>query len=237
MRSFPFIVSILLLLAGCAQGPALVGRPDLDMTRLTDLPAPTVADLNTAQRTQVIGPYDKIEIDVFGIEDLRREVQADGSGRISFPLVGSVDAAGLTPAQLSDVVRTRLGRYVRDPQVTVNIKEAVSQTVTVEGQVREPGQYPVLGRMTLIRAVAVAKGTTEFARSEEVVVFRTVGNRSMAGLYDLSSIRRGIYADPEIFPNDVIVVGDSSSRRFVRNLLQAAPILTAPLIAVLSNRN
>ncbi len=233
MHRLLFIALMLVSLAACSRSPALVGRPDLATTRFTELPPPTAPDLSTIAGVQLIGPYDKIEIDVFGIEDLRREVQADGSGRVSFPLAGTVDAAGLSSTQLAEVIRDRLRKYVRDPQVTVNLKETVSQVVTVDGQVREPGLYPVLGHMTLMRAVAVAKGTTDFAQTEEVVVFRKVGAQSMAGLYDLAAIRRGAYADPQIYANDVIVVGDSPSRRLVRNLLQVAPVLTAPLIAVL----
>ena len=236
MRCSLFVPLLLIGLSGCASQPALIGRPDLTATRFSDLPPPEVGGLKMAQRSQVIGPYDKLEIEVFGVEDLRREVQTDGGGRVSFPLAGTVDAAGLSPSQLAEAIQDRLRKYVRNPQVTVNLKETNSQVVTVDGEVREPGSYPVLGRMTLMRAVASAKGTTEFAKTEEVVIFRTVGAQSMAGLYDLGAIRRGVYADPEIFPNDVIVVGDSPSRRLVRSLIQVAPVLAAPLIAILSRR-
>ena len=101
----------------------------------------------------------------------------------------------------------------------------------------KPGLYPVVGRMTLMRAVATAKGTTEFARLDDVVVFRTVGDRQMAALYNLGAIRRGAYPDPELYASDVVVVGDSPGRRLFRDILQAAPLITAPIIAYLSNSN
>ncbi len=125
------------------------------------------------------------------------------------------------------------GRYVRRPEVTVNIKSSVSQVVTVDGQVVEPGLYPVTNQMTLLRAIASAKGLSEFARQDDVVVLRTVGGRKMAGLYNVDAIRRGAYDDPPIYANDVIVVGDSPQRRLFRDLVSVSPILAAPLIAIL----
>src|SRR3546814_12026329 len=98
----------------------------------------------------------------------------------------------------SDVCSSDLGRYVRNPQVTVNIKSSVSQVVTVDGEVKEPGLYPVTNQMTLMRVIASAKGLSEFAKQEQVVILRTVDNQRMAGLYDISAIRLGAYADPQI---------------------------------------
>lgn len=222
----------LLALAGCAGSRALGGDPSLKVVSGTALPAPDREDIIGADRPYLIGPFDKLIIDVFGIEDLsKKEVQTDASGRISFPLAGVVEAAGKTPAEVETILRDRLrGAYVRDPQVTVNLKETVSQVITVDGEVREPGLYPVIGRMTLMRAIATAKGTAEFAKLDDVVIFRTVQGQKLAALYNLKSIRRGAYDDPEVFANDVVVVGDSQARRLFKDLLQAAPLLTTPLI-------
>ncbi|MBC7042118.1 polysaccharide export protein, partial [Salmonella enterica subsp. enterica serovar Enteritidis] len=79
--------------------------------------------------------------------------------------------------------------------------------------------YPVNGRMTLMRAVATAKGTTEFAKLDDVVIFRTVNGQKMAALYNLKAIRQGAYDDPEVFANDVVVVGDSPARRLFKDIL------------------
>ena len=133
-----------------------------------------------------------------------------------------------------DVVEAALrGRYVREPEVIVNIKSSVSQVVTVDGQVVEPGLYPVTNQMTLMRAIASAKGLSEFARQEDVVILRTVEGRKMAGLYSIAAIRRGAYDDPPIYANDVIVVGDSPQRRLFRDLVALSPLLASPLIAIL----
>ena len=125
------------------------------------------------------------------------------------------------------------GRYVRNPEVTINIKSSVSQVVTIDGQVVEPGLYPVTNQMTLMRAIASAKGLSEFARQEEVVILRTVDGRRMAGLYNVDAIRRGEYDDPAIYANDMIVVGDSPQRRLFRDFVSLSPLLAGPLIAVL----
>jgi polysaccharide biosynthesis/export protein len=225
------------LLAGCAGGGALGGAQNVTVLTGSELPAPDRTDLMAESRPYLIGPFDKLEIDVFGIEELsKREVQTDASGRISFPLAGIIEAAGRTPAEVEDELESRLRtRYVRDPQVTVNLKETVSQVITVDGQVKEPGLYPVIGKMTLMRAVATAKGTAEFAKLDDVVIFRTVKGQELAALYNLKAIRRGNYEDPEVFANDVVIVGDSAARRLFKDALQIVPLLTTPLIIALQN--
>lgn len=236
MRSV-LVLACTIILAACAGKPELVGGPDVEVVQSEALPEPSSSDILQQNRPYLIGPYDKLVIDVFGIEELsEREVQADMGGRLSFPLAGTIDAAGKTPGELEDEIEARLrAAYVRDPQVTVNLKETISQVVTVDGQVRKPGLYPVVGRMTLMRAVATAEGTAEFAKLEDVVVFRTVAGQRYAALYNLKAIRRGVYTDPEIYANDVVVVGDSDARRLFRDLLQVFPLLSGPLILALRN--
>jgi polysaccharide export outer membrane protein len=168
------------------------------------------------------------------VPELSRELQVDASGRISMPLVGTMDARGTTASELAEAIESALsGRYVRDPDVTINIKSSVSQVVTIDGQVVEPGLYPVTNQMTLLRVVASAKGLAEFARESDVVILRTVEGRRMAGLYDLEAIRRGLYDDPAIYANDVVVVGDSPSRRLFRDIVTVAPLLASPIVAIL----
>lgn len=231
-----FSVILALMLAACATsgGKMAVGNSSVKVVQSGVLPVPDRRDIVGEDRPYLIGPFDKLVIDVFGIEDLsKKEVQTDASGRISFPLAGVVEAAGRTPAELEKMLAERLRTaYVRDPQVTVNLKETVSQVVTVDGEVKEPGLYPVVGRMTLMRAIATAKGTAEFAKLDDVVIFRTVQGQKMAGLYNLNAIRRGNYDDPEVFANDVVVVGDSNGRRLFKDGVQLLPAILTPLIYI-----
>ena len=224
-----------LVISGCASKP-FGGADGIKVTQ-SALPPPTRSDVAAAERPYLIGPFDKIRIDVFGVPELSNEVQADASGRISFPLIGTVDAAGQTPAELGTIIAQQLrGKFVRNPQVTVNLKETISQVITIDGEVREPGLYPVIGHMSLMRAIATAKGTAEYAKLDDVVVFRTVDNQRMAALYNLSAIRRGAYDDPEIYANDVIIVGDSKARRIFKDALSILPNLVGPLTAFLYRR-
>lgn len=222
-------------LSGCAS-EKLVGRPDLAIVNGTELPAPALKDLILEQRAYVIGPFDKVEVDVYGVPELSRTVQVDASGTIAVPLVGTIVASGKTTSQLADTIADRLrGKYIRSPQVTVNA-DTISQMITVDGQVQKPGQYPVTGRMTLIRAIARAEGTTDFANTSYVVVFRRVGGQDMAALYDIRAIRQGIYPDPEVYANDVVSVGESNGRRIFQAVIQGGALLTAPVIALISRR-
>lgn len=201
----------------------------------TALPAPVRADLTAPDRPSLIGPLDTVQVDIFNVPELSRQMQVDASGRISMPLVGTLDARGKTAAELAAGIEAALrGRYVRDPDVTVNIQSSVSQVVTVDGQVGEPGLYPVTNQMTLLRAIASARGLTEYARVNEVVILRTVNGRRMAALYDVDALRRGMYDDPAIYANDVIVVGDSPARRLFRDIISTAPLVAAPLVAILN---
>lgn len=223
-----------LLLAGCANDK-FVGRPGLQLVQGTDFPAPGRTDLVAAQRrTYVVAPYDRVTVDVFGVPELTRTVQIDPNGTMALPLVGVVEAAGKTPAELSSTIADRLrGRYVRDPQVAINA-ETVNQSITVEGQVRTPGIYPVTGRSSLLRVVAQAQGTSDDANASYVVVFRKVNGQQLAALYDLRAIRQGRFADPEVYANDVVSVGESRARRTFGLVFQTAALLLGPLIAVLN---
>lgn len=236
MRTLCTALLGMILLSGCgAKRPPVESSAHLTVVSDSQgLPAPDRSDLTAADRPALIGPLDTIQVDVFNVPDLSREMQVDASGRIAMPLAGTVDARGKTAAELAQAVATALrGRYVRNPEVTVNIKSSVSQVVTIDGQVVEPGLYPVTNQMTLMRVIASAKGLSEFARQEDVVILRTVNEQKMAGLYNVDAIRRGVYDDPAVYANDVIVVGDSPQRRLFRDIVSVSPLLAGPLIAIL----
>ena len=235
MRVLVLSAGFALALGACAGEPGLVGRPGMAVVEGSQLPPPTARDALAPPRPYLIGPFDSIAIEVFGIPELNRSAQVDSEGRISMPLLGSLQVAGRTPAELATLVEQRMREaHVRDPQVTVNLTGSLSQTVTVDGQVKRAGIYPVQGRMTLMRAVARAEGLGEDARDDYVVVFRRVGDRDMAALYDLRAIRAGSYEDPDIYANDVVYVGYTNARRIFGTLVTGAAILTAPLVTVIN---
>lgn len=209
------------VLAGCATSDvlsrgepayALIGDPEKG-----SLPLPDYR----------ISPSDTISITVFQEPDLSlKEAVVEASGHISMPLIGPVEVGGLTTAQLASDLEQRLGaRYLEKPQVSVIVNVAVSQQVTVEGNVMQPGSYPVGGRMTLLRALALARGPTRVAALDEVVVFRMVGGKRMGGLFDVNAIRKGHASDPQIEGNDMVVVGFNSVKGAYRDFLQTAPLV------------
>jgi polysaccharide export outer membrane protein len=241
MRYLAFSAALAVtVLGGCAtggHGGALGETGQVQVLTAQALPVPAGGEAISSRRDYVIGPQDTLIIDVFGIPELmNREIAVDSAGRISFPIAGSIEAAGLTPAQLAEEMTVRLQRgYVKHPQVSVNVKEEVSHLVTVDGQVSKPGVYPIMGDMTLMRAVATAQGASEYAKLDDVVIMRTVNGQRYAGLYNLAAIRRGNYPDPKVYGNDVVIVGDSPQRRLFDNILKIAPVLTTPLIIALQN--
>jgi polysaccharide export outer membrane protein len=223
-------------MAGCAaRDPRLGGAADLAVVGSSELPRPGARDAIGDAGPYYVGPNDRLIVDVFGLPDLSaREVQVDAAGRISFPLVGAIEVAGLTPQSIEDAIAVRLrASYVRDPKVSVNLKEALSRTITVEGQVRRPGIYPVVGQMSLLRSIARAEGTDENSKLDEVVVFRTVEGKRYAALYNLDAIRHGAYPDPQLYANDVVMVGTEESRRLFRDAASIGATLASPLILLI----
>lgn len=233
-RSFLIASACLsLLTAGCAS-EKLVGRPGLTVLQQQTMPAPDPTDLAVV-RPQRVGPLDRVSFNVFGAPDLSRVVQVQPNGEVRLPLIGTFQALGKTPDELSKIVEDRIrGRYVRNPDVTVAI-DTVAQLITVDGQVNHPGMYPVIaGRMTLERSIASASGVTDFAATNYVVVFRQAQGKQLAALYDLRAIRQGIYPDPEIYANDVVYVGESAGRRLFQTALAGGGLLLAPLITIIN---
>lgn len=227
--------------SSCAgQGKQLTGSSgNLIAVAAESLPQPSAADYGPSDSAFVIGPYDIIDVAVYGIEDMQLEnIQVDASGRFTFPLIGTVNAAGNTPGQLADVVAASLRRsFLRDPKVIVNIKETASKTFSIGGEVKRPGIYQVTNGMTLLKTIARAEGWTEFAKKREVLIFRKVDGKQYVALYNAAAIEKGNYADPEILSDDNIVVGDSQAKRNLKNVYSVVPSLLAPLIFLLDSNN
>jgi polysaccharide export outer membrane protein len=210
------------LLGGCMGG----GRGGPVPYDVKDFRAPDVETVAPPISQQRIGPMDKIRVTVFQVADLSGEFTVDAAGNIDYPLLGTVAAQGLTPPELSDKLKEQLGRrYLRNPSVQTAFLEQRQQTITLDGSVRQPGVVPIQGETTLLRAVALGRGTSEDANASRVVVFRTIQGKRMAAAFDLTAIRRGEAEDPIIYGNDIVVVDGSRSRAALRDVLSALPLL------------
>jgi polysaccharide export outer membrane protein len=235
-KSLGICLSLLLLSACASSGGGQ--RAGLQMVSTNEMPSPILADLQASERPYRVGPFDKLTIDVFGSEELsKKEVQVDASGRITFPLVGTVEVAGKTPGEVSVALQDLFrGRFIKNPQISVNLKEIVSQTVTIGGEVNKPGVYPIVGKMTLMTAIASAEGWTDISSRGAVAIFRTVGGQDYVAFYNVKGIEKGNYPDPEIYASDVVMVGDSQGRKIWKDFLATSPLL-APVIYLLNSNN
>lgn len=185
----------------------------------------TSAGVYTGGTDYRIGAQDLIEVSVFQVEDLNRAVRVNTNGQISLPLIGNVQAGGRTVEELEQEIAARLTEsYLQNPQVTVFVKEFTSQRVTVEGEVKKPGIYPITGKTSLLQAIAQAEGVTDLANLDGVVVFRTIDQKKMAAVFSLRQIRAGEAPDPQIYGDDIVVVDTSAAKSGLRQLLQAIPI-------------
>jgi polysaccharide export outer membrane protein len=212
------------ILAGCAPSQSRIVTSEGIM-------APLVAgsEANTSIPDDYrIGPTDELSVAVFQVPDLSFEkIRVDAQGNLEFPLVGSLRAAGRTPAELSGDIAAALGsRYLRSPQVTVTVMEAASQKITVDGAVTKPGVYLMRGRTTLLQAIAMAEGPSRTAALDTVAVFRTVDGRRMAAVFNLADIRAGRTEDPVMLGDDIVVVDTSRTSVALREMLAALPALS-----------
>lgn len=213
------------LLAGC-------GGPRMDINQMT---AATPADIRSAQPVAApqaeyqIGVGDTLDVRVFQVADLSfEELVVDTSGNINMPLIGAVQGAGRTASEMATDIAGRLSaRYLRDPQVTVTVKEAASQKITIDGAVTKPGVYEMRGSTSLLQAVAMAEGPTRVADLSKVAVFRNIDGRRSVALFDLAAIRQGRAPDPQVLGDDVVVVDTSRLSSVLREVVGALPALGA----------
>lgn len=221
------LCALLPLMAACSSG----GGRDANLVTAARTVDP--GQLMSSTGAEAAGDYriggtDLLSIRVLGVEELSfDEIRVDAAGNIQIPLIGVVQAAGYTPGELStDLARRLSERYLRNPQVTVTVKEAASQKVTIDGAVTQPGVYEMRGRTTLLQAVAMARGPLREANVEQVAIFREVNGQRMVAVFDLRAIREGRAEDPAILGDDVIVVDVSRLSAFAQDAIRALPALS-----------
>jgi polysaccharide export outer membrane protein len=123
----------------------------------------------------IIGNGDILEINTWKEPDFsRKEIIVRLDGKISLPLLGDIQATGLTPTQLKTTIESRLKKYVSKPSVTVTIRNAASQRFYILGEVVNTGEYPLVKDLTVLQAFALAGGFTEWASKNEIILYRGV---------------------------------------------------------------
>jgi polysaccharide export outer membrane protein len=169
--------------------------------------APAAATLVVDPNTFRIGPEDVLDIYVRNDRELNRVVPVRPDGKISLPLVNDVQAAGLTTDELRLQLMTHFKRFFESPEVSVGLREMHSFKVSVQGNVRMPGQYEVKSEQTVLDLIARAQGFTEFADKGSIRVVRRADGREQAIKFrynDAINARDG--ANFAVRPGDIIII-------------------------------
>jgi len=155
-----------------------------------------------------IGPQDVLRIDVWREDQLTRTVPVRPDGKITLPLLNDVQAVGMTPVQLAEVISDELKKYINNPQVTVSVTEINSRRVFVTGEVTRPGAFPLLPNMTVLQALTSAGGFTQFARIKSIYVLRMERGQHIKHAFNYKDVVNGKKAEDNIQlqPGDTIIV-------------------------------
>lgn len=175
--------------------------------------------------TYLLRPADEISVTVFREEELSVPVMIiSAEGRISAPLVGEVQAAGMTAQQLEQHLEQLYdARYLRSPDVAINVLKYGSHLVTVEGAVKKPGLYPFNPGTRLTGGMSLASGPERVADVRDVAIFRQSEQGTMVAKFDYAQVRAGTMMDPVLQPGDRVVVGTDNLSQTWQDILRALP--------------
>jgi polysaccharide biosynthesis/export protein len=224
-RASYIVISGMLLvsLAGCAR--------ELDVVPGLAVEAPVVAlgqsDFSAAGPDRYfLRPADVLSITVFRESELSLPaVAVSAEGLVSLPLVGTLEVSGMTPGELEERLEQLYNaRYLRDPDVTVNVVQYASHLVTVEGAVTTPGVYDFQPGLRLSGAIARAAGATRTADANNVAVFRQGPAGMQIAKFDYAAVQSGTMLDPVMQPGDRVVVGTDSLSQLWQDVLRAVPV-------------
>ena len=183
------LACLMIALVGCTGGSSGPAAP---------VPTPPVANAVTPDEvaaTYKLGSGDRIKIAVFRHDDLSGEFSLDGAGNFAMPLIGGVQAAGLTTGELEKVLENKLkDGYLVDPQVSIEVLNY--RPFYILGEVQRPGSYPYVNGMTILNAVALAGGFTYRAKQSDYLLQRGGSNTQASG----------VGGDMALLPGDVITV-------------------------------
>src|SRR5437773_390503 len=172
-------------------------------------PTTATAEPSTTDAAEYrIGPQDVLKIDVWKKNQLTRTVPVRPDGKITLPLLNDVQAAGLTTMELSGIIRDGLSKYINGPQVTVTVAEINSRRIYVTGEVMRAGAFPLLPNMTVLQALSISGGFTQFARVKNIYVLRMENGKQLKHPFNYKEAINGKNPGLNIVlrPGDVIVV-------------------------------
>ena len=160
-------------------------------------------------KTYVIGENDVLEIDVWKEKEISRTIPVRPDGKFSLPLVGEIQASGMTPMQLQDDLTKRLKAYIENPEVTVIVSDPRSHQFNVVGEVNRPGSYQLSQAMTVLDGIAQSGGFKDFAKETKIYVLRPMpGGIRVRIPFNYKNVIKGrdLQENVALKPGDTIVV-------------------------------
>jgi polysaccharide export outer membrane protein len=157
----------------------------------------------------VIGPDDVLSVLFWRDKDMSvEEVVVRPDGMVTLPLLNDIKAAGHTPEQFREEVAKAAGQFIEDPNVTIVVRQINSRKVFVTGQVVKAGTFSLTSPTTVMQAIAMAGGLSEFARASDIVVMRTVGGKTQTLKFNYKDVIRGrrLEQNIQLQPGDTVVV-------------------------------
>lgn len=194
---YAWVAALVLGLTAMATGCVTSTPPELT-TSATPAAAPSFV------------PGDKLEVRVYGEDELGGQFQVQDDGTVNFPLVGRIALEGLTQAEAADAIEAALGDgYLKNPNVTVVVLERQNLEISVLGQVEEPGSLPFVDKLTLVQAISEAGGLTPLAAKRRVKITRRTAQGQETFEVSLDAITDGREPDILLQPGDIIFVPEA----------------------------
>jgi polysaccharide biosynthesis/export protein len=197
--------------AGFAQAaPAAVG-PTSQAARPAPTtgtaPRPTEAGVNVSPEF-LIGPDDVLGISFWKEPDMTGDVTVRPDGRITLPLIGEMQAAGLTPDALKEQIQKVATKLFEDPTISVIVRTINSRKVFITGSVTRPGSHPLTRELTAMQLIAMAGGLTEFADKKNIRIVRTEGGKQKTFKLNYNDVAQGKNLEQNIvlMPGDTVIV-------------------------------
>ncbi len=169
-------------------------------------PAPAAA--STLLEAFKIGPEDVLAITVWKNDAMSRTVQVRPDGKISLPLLDDIEAAGLTPMQLRDILAKKLAEYIPNPEVSVIVSDVRSFKVSVIGEVARPGRYELKSWTTVLDVLAQAGGFNQFSARSRIVILRPNGKTMTRIPFNYNKVVSSGGEEENLYlqPGDIVLV-------------------------------
>lgn len=211
MRKYIYLMGMLVFAAGCSSTQVPVSKTV--QNKITNQDVTSALRQVRSSQSYVLQPGDLVDIQVYMEDNMNRVLRLSGNGNITFPLVGNVKLSGLTLEQAEQRLAGRLTAYIKNPQVSMLVKEYGNKTVYVLGQVSKPAaiQIPPEKPLTVLEAITSVGGFTDIANTSKVRVLRVENGKQKTIDVDVTQITKqgNKSMDIPLQPGDVIFVPQS----------------------------